>query len=536
MRHKPSWTYIPRFCLLALGVALIPGVARAQKKPPAASTPPPAPAPASHTAAQPSGHPAAATNERQPAGGGNGVRGPVPPGMKPSRDPATAGRGPVPKQPVTPVKAGTVAAPDGGKSVMTPAGNRLNYAATGKLSTVTTRSGAVASFNSHGRVSTIHAPNGMVIRRTPSGARVVALTRPDGSRLVTTGPNRGYVQHEFMRGGQPYMRRTYVVNGRTYVTVYRGYYYGGYRYYAYVPPYYYGPAYYAWAYDPWGDPVAYTGWGWYGSPWYGYNAGYFAPYPAYPAASFWITDYVISQNLEAACTTQANTPAVQDQSAFAATPPQPQPNAAAAPPDAAASAPAASAPAANAQALTPEVKDEVNEEVKLQLAVERDAAANTQPAGSEAPPPPALDPKHKVFVVSENLAEQTADGQECSLTPGDVIKRVDDTPDKDRNVTVVVRSAKKTDCAAGSKLAVAVDDLQDMANQLQQKVHSGLDELARNQGKNGLPASPSTQTRDVAEAKAAPDLTAQTDVQTQQQTADQTEAEVQQAMRSGQGD
>ena len=76
------------------------------------------------------------------------------------------------------------------------------------------------------------------------------------------------------------MRRTYVVNGRSYAAVYRGYPYRGVVYYGYVPAYYYGPAYYGWAYDPWGAPVAY-GWGWGVEPWYGYYGGYFAPYPAY---------------------------------------------------------------------------------------------------------------------------------------------------------------------------------------------------------------------------------------------------------------
>ena len=54
-----------------------------------------------------------------------------------------------------------------------------------------------------------------------------------------------------------------------------------------------------WAYNPWASPVAY-GWGWGGSPWYGYYGAYFQPYPYYAAPSLWLTDYLIAANLQAA--------------------------------------------------------------------------------------------------------------------------------------------------------------------------------------------------------------------------------------------
>ena len=46
----------------------------------------------------------------------------------------------------------------------------------------------------------------------------------------------------------------------------------------YAPGLYYSPCFYGWAYNPWAMPIAF-GWGWGGSPWFGYYGYYFAPYP-----------------------------------------------------------------------------------------------------------------------------------------------------------------------------------------------------------------------------------------------------------------
>ena len=214
------------------------------------------------------------------------------------------------------------------------------------------------------------------------------------------------------------------------------------------------------------------------------------------------------------------------------------------------------APAAGGSVtLSPEVKQAIAEEVKRQIAAEQ-AAAATAPtsaaaaaapaetesaqAGGAAPAdeelPAALDPQHTIFVVADDLNESTPDGEECSLTSGDVITRIDDTPDKDNKVTVRVTSSKKADCSAGVKVAVDVDDLQEMHNHFQEQIDDGLKELADKQGKNGLPASPAPQARENPDAKADPDKNAQAELQAVDKDADQTEAEVLQAAKSGQGD
>ena len=46
-----------------------------------------------------------------------------------------------------------------------------------------------------------------------------------------------------------------------------------------------------------------------------------------------------------------------------------------------------------------------------------------------------------------------ADGQECTLSQGDVITRLTDSPDQDQNVNASVAASKKSDCAAGATVA-----------------------------------------------------------------------------------
>ena len=365
----------------------------------------------------------------------------------------------------------------------------------------------------------------MAINHGAHGERRYESKRPGGGRVVGYGHGRGYAERGYYRGGRPYMRRTYYYGGRSYAYAYRGYYYHGYRYYGYVPAYYYAPGFYGWAYNPWATPVAY-GWGWGASPWYGYYGYYFAPAPFYATPSLWLTDYVVAANLQAAydarAAANASAAAAEDQSA-----------------------------AAGGQVtLTPEVKQQIADEVRAQLAAEREAAAHPEPAGavSSAPPaggdqqtgpderPASLDPAHRTFIVSEVLTETTPEGTECALSPGDVLTRVEDTPDANQNVKVLVASSQRNDCASGSQVAVAVTDLQEMQNAFRAKVSEGLGKLAENQGKNGLPTGPAAGAQPNPTGQAQPDLTVEADLEAQQDEASQSEKEVADAAASNQGD
>jgi hypothetical protein len=192
-------------------------------------------------------------------------------------------------------------------------------------------------------------------------------------------------------------------------------------------------------------------------------------------------------------------------------------------------APPSGGPEATTQTpLSPEVKQAIADEVKQQLADEQAATANPQAGPSGAQAPDALNPAERVFVVASNLdVTMPGSGQECSLTAGDVLMRLSDTPDDNQNVTASVQSSKKVDCATGQTVAVSVQDLQEMHNHFREQLDSGLKALADNSGKNGLPNAPDTGTTSGEVPAPPPDAGAADQLQTQQQQADQTQAQVQ---------
>jgi hypothetical protein len=178
------------------------------------------------------------------------------------------------------------------------------------------------------------------------------------------------------------------------------------------------------------------------------------------------------------------------------------------------------------------VKQAIADEVKSQLAAEQTAAATPQApppnVGGEATPA-ALDPAYRTFIVATPLSETGPDGTQCSLSQGDVLTRIDDTPDQNQNVTVLVSGTQRSDCASGAKLSVGVQDLQDMHNAFDEQIDSGLKTMADNSGKNGLPKAPDTNTTPVPDAQVQPDQDAGSDLQQTQQAGDQAESQAGQA-------
>lgn len=344
-----------------------------------------------------------------------------------------------------------------------------------------------------------------IYRGVHNNVRVVR-DLPGGRRVVFAGRNYGHMDRDYVRG---YRMRTYYEHGRYRAVVYRPYYWRGRPYYVYAPYYYYRPAYYGWVYNPWARPISYR-WGWFNDPWYPYYGYYFAPAPFYSGANLWLTDFILAETLRMAYDAEYNERALESRRLAEVSPNQVQ--------------------------LTPEVKQAIAEEVRQQLDAERAESART--SGSYATStnalPPALDPGITVFVVASNLDVVTPDGDECALTSGDVITRIDDTPDSNDKVQVRVTSSKQGDCARGSKPVVAVADLQDMHNRFREQVDAGLKQLAENQGKNGLPAAPDTSTSAAAGVPTPePDRDVYTQMQGLQREADEAEQDVEQRSSSG---
>jgi hypothetical protein len=226
----------------------------------------------------------------------------------------------------------------------------------------------------------------------------------------------------------------------------------------------------------------------------------------------WLTDYLLAANLQAAYEAQAAAGALNV-------------------PPAADHQPAYGGGGDEAPTtLTPELKEKIAQEIKMQIAAEKEAAAHPDPAAaaaasSTAPSrqrtgpdetPAALDPNHHIFVVSQVLSSSNPDGTECSLSPGDILSRVDDTPDRDNNVKVLVASSQRNDCATGSQVPVSLTDLQDMHNDFRAKITEGLGKLAEKQGKNGIPKGPPAASKPNPAGQAQPDLTVGNDLKAQE--------------------
>ncbi len=389
---------------------------------------------------------------------------------------------------------------------------------------VSLRGGGTAHIRPNGQIRSVNR-NGMQISHGMHGGRTVVSTH-NGARVVSVGRRGGYVQRAYVvRGGHSYYSRTYYYHGAYRAGVYRGYYYGGRPYYGYYPAYYYQPAYYGWAYNPWPAPVAY-GWGWGGEPWYGYYGPYYQPYPVYPSAAFWITDFMIAATLQAAYEAQAAAwlgPNAHDGDTLVAS--------------------LMPIPAAETAKLSPEVKQAISDEVKDTLAAEQAEAGKSggsnssgggQPATSNEAPP-ALDPKFRTFMVSSDMSLVPEDGEECPLSQGDVIQRTTETPDDDGNVNVRVVASTKSDCAIGKEGPVSTDDLQEMYNSFRESLKDGMGELAKKNGTGGLPKAPDTSTVNGDVPAPPPDKSAEKSLQDQQSAADQAETEAKQEAGSGSG-
>ncbi len=373
---------------------------------------------------------------------------------------------------------------------MTAHGAEVTKSPSGRVESVRTPSGKVAEFGSNGRVHEVRDPaRNMTVMRGPGGMRRTEVERADHSRLVAEGHGRGYIQRPYTYGGHAYYSRAYYYNGSPYNAYYRGYYYNGVYLNGYMPAYYYPPVYYGWAYNPWPAPVVYT-WGWSGNPWYGHYNTYFAPYPVYPSASYWLADYLVAASLANA---YASLPA---SAKLSAEPGSPRLVYASYDP----------ATGTTSPTMTKEVKDAVAEEIQSELAVQKSAGGEADAASLKVL---LADKKPHVFVASSGLTVMS-DGQDCGLTEGDVLALGTAPAAEASTADLKVLASKQADCAKGNTVAVAMTDLQEMHNHLLASIDQGMAQMKDHPGQGGLPTPPAeaiagTKQAPYAAAAPAPD-------------------------------
>jgi hypothetical protein len=301
------------------------------------------------------------------------------------------------------------------------------------------------------------------ITHPTTGRRDIKVIRPDGSGVFAGRGGHGYVQHPYLYGRRQYIQRTYYAHGASYSRFYRPYTYHGASLAVYTPVRYYSPAFYGWAYNS-GSPIPY------GAPPYSpfavYYASYFSPAAIEPGVPYWLSDYMVSANLAEAYQQQVD-----------------------------AANGAAPAPLDGTYApVTPAVKQLVAEEVQRQLSREN---AEAQQVAANAEPDPALsglgrmlDNTSHVFVAGADLDVLDNLGQQCALSPGDVIQLAAPPADTADAASLVVLASKPQECPKGHVISVRLADLQDMQNHMRETVDDGLAAIQSNAGQNGWPALP----------------------------------------------
>ncbi|MGC1728908.1 MAG: hypothetical protein WA747_05960 [Steroidobacteraceae bacterium] len=335
----------------------------------------------------------------------------------------------------------------------------------------------------------------------------------------------GLVSRTFVSGGHVLYSRVYQQHvwhrsGRAFA------------YETFVPAVRFPGVYYAWALAAWSRPVAYA-WGWRARPWYPSYGFLFTPYPVYTSPDLWMTDYILAQNMQTAYQAQTAVPAPQPSPPAGAYPGDTPPAgyAGEAPPAAypgevppaaypsdAAPAPQPSdvppapqpgdappAPVATPPAVTPQIKAQLNEEIKVQLQDQQAATAIPATLTTQGGPP-ALRPNHVFFQVVQPLEVPSgASNRTCSLSADDYIRRTAGMSDDDWKIPVVVELSGPSDCPVGLQTRIGLNDLNAMENEQEAQVMQAMQAASKSMGPNGPPSGPGAHPTLVAEGSAAPE-------------------------------
>jgi hypothetical protein len=342
----------------------------------------------------------------------------------------------------------------------------------------------------HGGMRTEHrfAGGGRAVEATrsmPGGGAMHAVRYGRGLSGVVEHPLKpGYFSRTYVRGGRVVDSRVYGQHsftrfGRTFT------------YQSFVPAVAFAPAYYAWAVRPWPTAVTYQ-WGWEKERWYAAYGDYFTPYSDYTSLDLWVTDYVISQNMRASYQNwQADTYTDTDSASGEAAQPGDAPSSASSESETpSASDPAATSdqtppPQAAPPPITPEIKQQLNTQIKLKL---REREKTTGESANDGPG--ALKPGHTLFRVNAPLdVPSDTPGRVCSLGPDDYIERTGEM-DNNGNVPVEVKLSAISDCGTGLVTRVSENDLEAMDSEQDEQLTGAMLAASKKMGPKGLPKAP----------------------------------------------
>ena len=350
------------------------------------------------------------------------------------------------------------------------------------------RSGNIVRTAADGSIIDVRSPrNGMSIHHGVDGSRQILVDQPDRSRIFASSHGIQYVQHPYVFRGRPYDHRTFYVQGHTFHQFYRPYNYAGTSLDVYAPARFYEPGMYRWATSRFNAPQPFK-WGYMTNPtpWFGYYKGYFVPDTSYTSPTAWLADFVLSASLAVAYAT--------------APPTSPAP------------------PAGAVPAITPQVKQQLADEVGRQ--VKQESVEAQQNAQNRDPPPGAGgvvqelgDRQSHVFVVASDLDLVDPTGRRCMISAGDVVQVVSGPkPSSSTADAIVLASKGGVECDRAAQVEIALTDLQEMQNHMRETIDQGM--ASTDAGKKAATVTPA-----FAASAPPPDPNAGREIDQQQQIA-----------------
>jgi flagellar biosynthesis GTPase FlhF len=407
------------------------------------------------------------------------------------------------------------------------ANGRLTVTAPGGHQYGVRRDGTVASyrdstksisFDRNGKVSALRSSN-LEVRHGSHGERSVISHGANNTTLVSTGRHSGYMERNIAVGNRTYIQRTTVINQRIVSRNYVAFTFGGVGMTRFVTPVFFAPAFYGWTFYPWAVPVHFS-FGWLGAPWYVGPDPYFAVYPEYPGAAYWLTDYAIGDTLSDAYQLDADAELDDNADNFADAVSENEDE----------TGQTDRLTAEKATPISAEIKASIVEQVKQELSYDSAASsAHIEETGYDEVSS-VLNRPNQSFIVSSNLDVSTVDEQVCGLEPGDILQLTPSPVSDSQLVQLRVASSKRRDCPAGVMVTVSMADLQEMHNNFRARVEAGLGKLQAGQGHDGIPVAPGG-----IDAPPRPNLAAETEISVsemnsalaaQRQQADVAESEI----------
>ena len=353
-----------------------------------------------------------------------------------------------------------------------------------------------------------------VLSRSFAGGQVRVVRYGNGvSGSVERTIRPGFVSRTFVSGG--HVLYTHVYQHHVWHHLGRAF-----AYETFVPAVRFPTLYYGWALAAWPRPVSYA-WHWQWQPWFPVYGALFTPYSVYNSPDLWMTDYILAQSMQTAYQAQAVPPAAAPSPAWApaapAVSPSEPPSAAtpsevppaAIPSEAPAAPPSSATPSASVApppAVTPQVKAQLDTQIKVQLQEQQQAAAATPAVLRSDGTPPALKPNHVFFEVVQPLDVPSAIADRyCTLGAADYIKRVGPMSKDDWMIPVVVELSRPSDCPEGLRTRIGLNDLNAMENEQEAQVMEAMQAASKSMGPNGPPSAPGVHPTLIADGSAAPD-------------------------------